>query len=447
MKALALALSFSILLGLPRNAAAKEYRVGPGEKNTLLSHVADALAPGDTVLITGDIRDSVKLTRDGWHGEPITIRGLTRIENGRIVRPKMTRSQSSYIMSCAADWIVVEGIEFDGEPGGKNPTSTGVSVGGSNVVLRNCLFVGFRRRALACSPPAGNITVEFCEFDASASVDIRSSTPGAVATVQFCWFHDLRREGMLRMYGPRNIVRYNWFENPASAAIKIVDRRVYSRRGQDARPSGLYPMHTDIVGNVFFTGWSPGSQYAVLSLGGAAEDEAGTEGDFHIAHNLFVMTRVADGDPGVHMLVHGNVDHVRAYNNVFVELGGPGCRIYERGNVWEVPTTDAFRKKRGNGEPIVEGSNNWISEKSIGIPEGFMDTLRGINPKFVDLVNFDFHPGKDSPLVGAGMWPLPMGRVAELVPEYEPQRGIPLDLKPKARKAVPPSIGPFEAAE
>jgi hypothetical protein len=32
-----------------------------------------------------------------------------------------------------------------------------------------------------------------------------------------------------------------------------------------------------------------------------------------------------------------------------------------------------------------------------------------------------------------------------LVPEYEPQRGIALDLKPKPRRnASPPSIGPFE---
>jgi len=66
----------------------------------------------------------------------------------------------------------------------------------------------------------------------------------------------------------------------------------------------------------------------------------------------------------------------------------------------------------------------------------------------VDLVNFDLRPAKDSPLAGAGLWPLPQGRIVELAPEYEPQRGIPVDLKPKPRRKVtPPAIGPFEAVE
>jgi len=34
------------------------------------------------------------------------------------------------------------------------------------------------------------------------------------------------------------------------------------------------------------------------------------------------------------------------------------------------------------------------------------------------------------------------------VPQFEPQRGIPADLKPKPRRKVtPPSVGPFEVEE
>jgi hypothetical protein len=148
------------------------------------------------------------------------------------------------------------------------------------------------------------------------------------------------------------------------------------------------------------------------------------------------------------MLVHGNVDHVRAYNNIFMELGGVGGRVYERGNTWEVPATAAFRAKRGHGEPVLEGANNWISNRSTDIPEGFKDSIRGINPTFVNLLNFDFRPRKDSPLVGAGLSDLPRGQIVDLIPEYEPQRGIPANLTPRPRrKTAAPSIGPFEPSE
>jgi len=422
-------LTVMLIAAAAASAQAAVYRVGSGRKHATISEVAADLEPGDVVEVTGDITDTVDLTVHGRHDAPITIRGVTRIEDGRIIRAKMTRSRSNYIMSVPGNWIIIEGIDFDGQPGREDSPRAAMYIGGSNVTLRNCRFCGFYYRALVTSPQGGNLTIEFCEFDSTAYVDIWSWTPGAVATVQFCWFHDMIREGALKLHGPRNVVRCNWFENLTHSAVKVTDRIGASPPEFDERPEGLYPMHTDIVGNVFFMGSSPGSKYSILSLGGADATEPGTEGDFHIAHNLFVQTRTDTAVPGRHILVHGNVDRVLAYNNVFME-------------------TTAFRERRGHGEPIVEGANNWVSARTVGIPEGFVNTLRGINPHFVDLVNFDLRPAKDSPLAGAGLWPLPRGRIVELAPEFEPQRGIPADLKPvPRRKATPPSIGPFEAAE
>jgi hypothetical protein len=209
----------------------------------------------------------------------------------------------------------------------------------------------------------------------------------------------------------------------------------------------LYPAHTDIVGNVFFQGWSPGSDWSILSLGGEDAGAAGTEGDFNIAHNAFVATRHSV-DPSVSLFIRGNVDHVRAYNNVFLAYGIPKHKAYERQVPWDSSRTQAFVERRRNGEPLVEESNNWMSERCISVPELFTDALRGLNPGFVDLLNYDFHPRKDSPLAGAGMYPLPGGAVIDLTPEYEPERGIPVDLKPRPRRKVtPPSIGPFEVPE
>lgn len=64
-------------------------------------------------------------------------------------------------------------------------------------------------------------------------------------------------------------------------------------------------------------------------------------------------------------------------------------------------------------------------------------------------MGFGHHPFSwDTTRVGAWLWPLPKGRIVELVPEYEPQRGIPVHLEPAPRRKVaPPSIGPFEAIE
>jgi hypothetical protein len=122
--------------------------------------------------------------------------------------------------------------------------------------------------------------------------------------------------------------------------------------------------------------------------------------------------------------------------------------VYMRDMNWDTTETREFIRRRGSPDPVVEGAGNWVAEATEGIPNTFRGTLRGINPKFVDLLNGDYRPRPDSPLAGAGLWPLPKGQIVDLVPEYEPQRGIPADLKPKPRrKATPPSIGPFEVPE
>ena len=270
--------------------------------------------------------------------------------------------------------------------------------------------------------------------------------------VEHCYFHDGTGGNLFKSHAPRNVIRYNWFENAYHSAINIVDPYDSPTSPRKVPDSPLYPMYTDIVGNVFISGWSPMGGFCHLRIGGEHRWAAGTEGDFNIAHNLFIVTRIPapdePDDEGTLMRVHGNVDNIKLYNNVFLERGTTAGVIYSRGKTWGTPRTRAFQKKRGHGEPIVEGANNWVSIRTIGIPESFIGTLVGRNPLFEDLLNFRFRPQKDSPLVDAGLWPLPMGKVVDLVPEYEPQRGIPADLKPTPRRKVtPPSIGPFEMAQ
>ncbi len=120
----------------------------------------------------------------------------------------------------------------------------------------------------------------------------------------------------------------------------------------------------------------------------------------------------------------------------------------ERGAVWNNPLSKDFGERRGGPGPVIAGSNTGICQKGPDVPQGLKDSIRSTNPTFIDLVNFDFRPVKNSPLAGAGAGVLPKGRLIDLAGKFEPQRDIPTDLEPgPRRKTVPPSVGPFETLQ
>jgi len=446
------------LFWLPVACVADTYTVGKGQQYETISAVGSLLKAGDTVQIASDIVDEAVLARHGTSDAPIVIRGKTSVKNGTIlrptVRPALPRQEPRFALVCRGDWYVIEGLDFSGEGTPPDAMVSGLQHSCDNLTIRNCRFHYFAGHAIAGTPGAGNVSIEFCEFDSNGStstefqnrqtVDLFSDQPMALAAVEHCYFHHGTGGNLLNSRFPRNVIRYNWFESPYFVCLYIIDSVSSSDKGPN---SPLYPMHSDIVGNVFFQGWSPGVPWSTLRLGGEDRTATGTEGDFNIAHNLFVNTN-GGLDPGTAIGVQGNVDKLKLYNNAFLDYGTKEFKLYWRGNVWEGPRTERFRARRGHGEPIISGSNNWVSTKAVGIPEGLARTIRGLDPGFVDLLGCDFRPRKGSPPAGAGLWPLPRGRIVDLVPEYEPQRGIPLDLEPAPRReATPPSIGPFETAE
>ncbi len=454
-KSAAVFLAAGIVLLGALGAGGDVYRVGPGQEYALVSEVASKLAAGDVVEVTGDITDSFTLDKHGYYNNPVTIRGVTKVEGGRIVRPRITLAPTTSARGsrtgivCYGDWNVLEGLDITGAGGGAS--SHALFYNCSNLVIRNCRF-HHNRAAIYSWPgarPSGNITIEFCEFDSNGAstgctVYLYALSPGAKATVQHCFFHDATGGHFIKSRYPRNVIRYNWFENQYHSAIKILNEYTNQRSRPDRRydmPQNLRPMHSDIVGNVFLQGWSPGPKADILQLGGEEAASPGTEGDFNIAHNLFIVTR----NSASVVRIHGNVDHLNLYNNIFLGYGISGYKVYERGTVWDDPLSKAFRETRGSPDPVIAGADNWICQKATDIPQELEGSIRGTNPVFVDLVNFDFRPAKDSSLAGAGLWTLPKGRIIDLVGEFEPQRGIPADLKPRPRrKAAPPSIGPFE---
>ena len=432
----------AVCIGAALPAAAATWRVGPGEKHAKVSTVAGSLEPGDIVELTGDIEDSLDLAASGGFNRPITIRGLTRVEKGRIIRPRITLTEKDRTgIMVRGDHIRLEGLDITTAD---ENVYYAVRIEGAGFRMRNCR-VHHCREGVNSWAARGDTTIEFCEFDsngagARGSLYLAASAPGAKLTIQHCTFRGDMGGHFVKSRYPRNVIRYNWFENQFYSALKIINE--YGMGSPTAAGGAMRPMHSDIVGNVFIQGWGPGAPYDILQLGGEEASSAGTEGDFNVAHNLFLFTR---GD-SVGVRVHGNVDNVRFYNNVFLEYGVSGGRVYERGAVFESPATEAFKRRRGTGEPNIAGANNWVSSKTVGIPPELTGTLSGLNPLFVDLINFDFRPTADSPLAAAAA-PAPTGAVMELAPVFEPRRGIPLDLEPAPRRAMDtPAIGPFEAA-
>jgi hypothetical protein len=441
----------AVMLLCPARAAI--YHVDSGGQYTRVSDVASKLKPGDIVEVSCDSTDSFAIEIDGTWDKPIIIRGRTSTIGSTSRRPSISLSNGGQKpgIALAGNWLVLEGFDISGASLLSKKSSAAVHLAGSNLTVRNCRIHGNGIAIDSSYMDSGDILVEFCEFFAncgrndSRTVYLNSAKPGAKAVVRFCYFHDTGAGPALKTSFPRNIVMYNWFENLYADAVRAINcEEATTLAPSSSGVCAWYPAHTDILGNVFIQGWSPGRAWAILKLGAEGPETPGTEGDFSIAHNLFIATNNGS-EPTVAMCAVGAVDHVRAYNNVFVPYGTRGISVYSRGTTWETPRTKAFMERRGTQDPVVEGANNWLIRNISALPVGFSFDRGVTNPGFVDMLNGDYRPRKDSPLAGAGLWPLPKGRIIDLVPEYEPQRGIPADLKPKPRRKVtPPSIGPFE---
>jgi len=267
MEAKSVAAISLFLAFLAGEVAATVYRVGPGEEYATISEVADRLEPGDVVEVTGDITDSFTLTRHGTHAAPVTIRGATRLENGKIVRPRITlKNTDSVGIICNGDWNVLEGLEITGARAHSWRAGTAVFYHCDNLVIRNCYIHHNRMGIIGNQGNNGDILIEFCEFEANGgheidlmhSVYLFSYTPHATATVRFCYFHDGLDGILLKTRYPRNVIRYNWFESPFHSCVSIVDGlAAFEVPGSN----DLHPLHSDIVGNVFIQGWAPGRRY------------------------------------------------------------------------------------------------------------------------------------------------------------------------------------------
>jgi len=432
----------ALLCALAAPAPAAEYRVGEGEEYAKLSDVAGKLRPGDTVTVTSDISDSPTIENSGRLGQPITIRG--EISGGR--RPRITNvPEETDILRITGSYVTVRGLALAPADPARARWGSGIWTTGTQIVVENCVFENCWE-GFGCRNAEARVRLDRCEFvDCGAwfhgsAVKIYAAGAGGQAIVRNCAFRGGTGATHVHSYCKRLRVEGCWFDSPYYSSLKCADN--WTQRTTEVS----YPQHCDIVGNVFVQGDGPGPPWSILQLGGEGQTSPGMEGDLNVAHNLILVSR-GGSEPGTALLVHGNVDRLRLYNNVILSTVAGG-KFYERGTTWaDAERTRRFAEMHGRRDPEILGSNNWIGESCIGVPDSLEGTVRGVNPGFVDLVGGDLRPAKGSPPANAGAARLPLGCVDSLLPALEPRRHIPADAELRERPAEEiPTIGPFAAA-
>ncbi len=360
------------------------YKVGPGEKVSKISAIADSLKPGDVVEVTGDITDSVVLSASGTVEHPIVIRGVGE------KKPVIDFNQARNGIETRGDNYVIENLELTGA------SSRGIFQVSGGITIRNCYFHDNHNGIMGADDPnVGDITIEYCEFFHNGGgiyahqMYLASWKPGATATVQFNYIHDSTGGANIKSRMPHNIIRYNWIENAWNYEVDLID--------SDTCPvaASLRPMNTEFIGNVVVTGVT-GNPHHQMNFGSDQKVSPGTEGIYTVANNTFVMN-LASGEN--HMIrIGGKVKEGRFYNNIFV-----GPNVPE----WSVITVqnDKGEDVAVGGPGVLEklsGSNNFIGANCRAIPAQFKGTVTGKDAGFVDFAGNNLSLAPGSPCIGAG---------------------------------------------
>ena len=412
----------SFLLVIFASAApAAVYRVGPDEEIQTVSAIADSLAPGDIVEITGDITDSIILRPSGTAEEPIIIRGVGD------ARPAIDFAQARNGIETRGSHYVFEYLAFH------NASSRGIFQVSHDITVRDCYFEDNHNGIMgADSTETGDILIEYCEFFHNGDgiyghqIYLASWKPGAKATVQFNYFRDSAGGTNIKTRMPRNVIRYNWIEGAHNYECDLVD--------SDIGPENIRPMHLLFLGNVVVTN-NTGNSHHQLNIASDQPRSPGTKNTYLFVNNLFVCNR---NSPNIHMTRAGGVpDSVGFYNNIFV---GPSL---ERFAVMCIENVQAEEGRPGEEGFVkrLHGANNFAASNAYKTPSEIESWLRADEAGFVDFSAGDFRLQPDSPCNGAGT------DAAGVAPKYLPP--IRRKMAPGGQVARPAGgkidLGPFGA--
>ena len=412
---------------LASTAGAATLEVGPDARYTTIDDAMADVQPGDVVEVQGDQTYNGTITfrpeHGGKAGNPVTVRGI--LVNGH--RPRLTGSgpgeYDEMVVLLNANHFVLESFEVDGD--GDDSASCIVNKADDvllrDLVVHDCAMQG---GLVGNDFDSGSLTLEYSDFyhngNGESSHQIYMATdevayPGSVFRMQFCYVHDGSGGNNVKSRAERNEIYYNWIGGAMYHELDLI--------GPDTGDEGLAREDSDVVGNMFVKS----TEWRIARLGG--DGSGTTAGRYRFVNNTMVLS----SDSKTAISLQESVESLEMYNNVI--YGPSGVQIYDVNEASGPKTSFA-------------GSNNWVLDGAESIPSSWTNTVTGSSPGWGDTSNYDYRPGKGSPLIDQGTTDTEaMSFPASLpVPEYMPpeRRLIPLGSAEKRTVEGSLDIGAFE---
>lgn len=342
------------------------------------------LRAGDVVEVEGGVTygGGVRIDATGTSGNPIIIRGILR--DGK--RPVLAGAREDYgaVVRISGNFCVFENFEIIGGGGFKDVR--GLRNMGHQVTVRDVLIRDCSGHGLLNSDTAGSLRLERVEVHNCGSggtfhqIYIGMDTahyPDGVFRMEFCFLHDAAGGNNVKTRALRNEIYYNWIEGAVYFELDLIGP---DRHGGVEKTGRVIRCDSDVVGNVI---WKIGSTPTQLvRLGG--DGSGASHGRYRFVNNTFVAGGRAP--VGVTLFKCQDVfESVEMINNVVAGDKGPK-RIFSG-------TATGYR---------TLGLNNWLLDKTAGIPASWKLTRTGREPGFRDLAGGDFRLAASSPLRDSG---------------------------------------------
>ena len=381
MKIRATGIGFLMVCCITRAAGAVTYQVGPSAHYTEINDVMDLLRPGDIVEVQGDHTYAGDLWfRDDQNGEddnPVTVRGV-RV-NGRrpVVAGVGTEQWHDMVILLAASHFVFEGFEIVGDG---NEEHSCIVHKADDVVIRDVVVHGCGRHGLlGTDDDSGSLSLEYSEFYNNGGglyyhqiymATDESIYPGAVFRMQYCYVHDAAGGNSVKSRAERNEIYFNWIEGALYHELDLI--------GPDTSDPEPIREDSDVVGNVLVKT----SEWQIARIGG--DGTGNTAGRYRFVNNTMILGPEAD----LAFRLQETVETFEAYNNILYSTGGNAA---------------VYRLTEPSGpDVVIVGQNNWVQNGWTDIPSEWTGTLKGSDPGFVSLADWDLRPTDGSPLIDTG---------------------------------------------
>ncbi|TYT23583.1 hypothetical protein FZO89_15150 [Luteimonas viscosa] len=389
-------------VALPSFAYAATYTVGPsGRQYTQLSTLVDSvdLGPGDIVLVDGGATYNgnivVRSGDGGSAGNPVTFRWNRSVGS---TRPVLSGG-SHTIKFQQSNHVVFEGFDVRG---GTSSClfSEAHDVTVRDTIIRDCPSHGI----LGADNNSGSFTLEYSEVYNSGSGTHRHpiymqsdqvAYPGSVFLMRYNYVHDGNGGSLLKNRHERALIYYNWFEDSAYQELELIGPDCETQ--QSGWSPDLRREDVDLVGNVIV---HTSSWRNAIRTGGDLNGRS--QGRLRMVNNTIVFNR-----PGIAnaVLVQLGQESLEMHNNVVFQTGSGAApnvlRVHEASEV-ETPYCAPTSREPWTSGRKVAGSNNWIQSSATLVPAELTGTVRGADPGFTSIGQFQLRPTTNSPLVSAG---------------------------------------------